>query len=310
MNIAISCIIVNYNTAQFTLDCVASIFEMHQNTEAIEVIVIDNSSEKEDYLHLESTLKQKNFPNTKLIRSKINTGFSGGNMLGVINSSPAKYYAFINNDTLQVDENCLWKLKDFMKNYPDAGICSPQMLDENKNFRVTIDHFSSLQREILRRPLLEKLFPKIYLNRKKTYKVPTKVHYVQGSFIFVDAKEFNNLGGFDTNIFLYYEESDLCLRLLKRQKKYTYLVPNLNYIHFKSASTKKNIDIKKEQKLSLLYHTRKHYGFLQHKILLIYLISRYFFTSFFKPKYWPLLKLLIIGAPLHKSLKQQQKINF
>ena len=307
--IDVCCILINYNTHSYTLAAVNSILDLHDTSQKLEIIVVDNCSELEDFRKLKNEISTFDPAVIKLIRSNINTGFSGGNMLGVINSSPTKYYAFINNDTLQVDKNCLWKLKDFMQNYPDAGICSPQMLDQHKNFRVTIDHFSSLQREILRRPLLEKLFPKTYLNRKKTYTKPTKVNYVQGSFIFIDAEDFNALGGFDTNIFLYYEESDLGLRLLKQKKKYTYLVPNLNYIHFKSASTKKNISVKKEQKLSLLYHTRKHYGLIQHHILLSYLILRYFFTSIFKPKYWPLLKLLIIGAPLHKSLKQQQKIN-
>ena len=61
---------------------------------------------------------------------------------------------------------------------PNAGIASPQMLDENKKFRVTIDHFSSPQREILRRPILEALFPSTYLNRKKRFRKPTAVHYV------------------------------------------------------------------------------------------------------------------------------------
>ena len=88
-------------------------------------------------------------------------------------------------------------------------------------------------------------------------KTPTKVHYVQGSFMFIGSADFNEIGGFDTNLFLYYEESDISLRLLKLKNKYTYLVPSLEYIHYKSASTKKNIDIKIEQKISLLYHTKK-----------------------------------------------------
>jgi len=305
----VSCILVNYNTSKYTVAAVSSILNLHDDTRKLEIIVVDNCSNLQDFQLLESGLEKLNSNVVKITRSRINTGFSGGNMLGVIHSSPASYFAFINNDTLQVAKNCLWKLQDFMQANQNVGVCSPQMLDQDKNFRVTIDHFSSLQREILRRPLLEKLFPNKYLNRKKKYTEPTKVHYVQGSFLFVDANEFNDIGGFDTNIFLYYEESDLSLRLLKQKKKQTYLVPDLEYIHYKSASTKKNIFIKMEQKISLLYHTQKHYGFFRHKILLTYFIVRYFFTSLFKPKYWPLFQLLIIGAPLQKSLKQKQKIS-
>ncbi len=308
--IDVSCIIINYNTSKYTYEAVASIVQKQQNSSLkYEIVVIDNASKTEDFTILSKNIKTINSGNIKLVKSKINLGFGAGNMFGVQHSSKCKYYAFINNDTLQVENDILGKLREFMLNNPIVGICSPQMLDENKNFMVTIDHFSSLQREILKRSLLEFLFPKIYLNRKKTYDHPTKVHYVQGSFMFTDATIFNDLGGFDENIFLYYEESDLSRRFLKQKNKHTYLVPNLEYIHYKGASTKKNITIKTEQKISLLYYIRKHFGWLHYHILIKYFIIRYFFTSFIKPKYWKMFLVLLAGAPIHKSLGQKQKVH-
>ena len=307
--IDVSCIIINYNTTQYTVDCVKSIINTTSKNLLYEIIVIDNASEPDHYKTLELELSKLDSKIILLVRSKQNVGFGAGNMLGVQYGSPCKYYAFINNDTLQVSNDCLIHLKEFMEHHPNAGVCSPQMLDEHKQFRVTIDHFSSIQREILRRPLLEFLFPKTYLNRKKIYDQPTKVHYVQGSFMFINAKDFNEIGGFDTNLFLYYEESDVCRKLLKQKKKYTYLIPELEYIHYKSARIKKNIAIKIEQKLSLLYYIQKHFGWLHYKLLLTYYLIRYFFTSIFKPLYWKLFFVFLKGAPLHKSLKHKQKIN-
>lgn len=306
----VSVIIVNFNTSSYTYEAVKSIYDNQNGFDLkFEVVVVDNNSKSEDYKNLETQIKRIDKASLKLIRSKINGGFSQGNMLGVQMASPCKYYAFINNDTLQTHQNVLGLLMEFMTEHPDAGICSPQMLDEHKNFRVTIDHFSSLQREILRRPLLEKLFPKTYLNRKIRYDKPTKVHYVQGSFMFVDAAVFNQLGGLDTNLFLYYEESDLSLRFLKQNQKNTYLVPDVEYIHYKGISTKKNILIKIEQKISLLYYIRKHYGWLAYHILIKWYIIRYFFSSLLKPGYWKLFRVLFIGAPLSESLKHKQQIN-
>lgn len=307
--IDVSCIIINYNTSDFTIACVKSIVESHDRNLIYEIIIVDNASGWEDYIALKKAVSLLNNPSIQLIRSKQNTGFGGGNMLGVQHSSSCKYYAFINNDTLQKGQNCLLVLKHFMDKNKEIAVCSPQMLDEKENFRVTIDHFSSLQREIFKRKVLEFFFPKTYLNRKKRYSEPTQVHYVQGSFMFVDANEFNKIGGFDTNLFLYYEESDLCRRLLKERKKTTYLIPSLEYIHYKGASTPRNIRIKMEQKISLLYHTNKHYGWSSYKILLIYFCIRYFFTSFLKPTYWRLFAVLMVGAPLHLSLKQKQAIH-
>lgn len=308
--IDVSCILVNYNTANYSIACVKSIIENTSEVLTYEIVIVDNASKRDDYEELERFVASLNSEHVYLIRSKQNTGFGGGNMLGVQHASTCKYYAFINNDTLQVSRDCLYNLKLFMDYAKDVAVCSPQMLDENKNFRVTIDHFSSIQREILRRPILEKLFPKKYLNRKIRYKQPQKVDYVQGSFMFIDATYFNRIGGFDTNLFLYYEESDVCRRLLKECKKYTYLVPHLQYIHYKGASTnKKNIKIKIEQKISLLYYIRKHFGWFHYKLLLVHYCFRYFFTSIVKPKYWKLFFVLIKGAPLSSSLKLGQPIS-
>lgn len=307
--IDVSCIIINYNTSKYTIDCVASIIDNTKSALAYEIIVVDNASEYKDFEKLKTGLDSlPQSTSVKLIRSKINVGFGAGNMLGVQQSQVCSYYAFINNDTLQVTPNCLKIMFDFMNANKEVGISSPQMLDQHKNFRVTIDHFSSISREILRRPLLEKLQPKKFLNRKVTYSAPTKVHYVQGSFMFTRADTFNAVGGFDTNLFLYYEESDLSLRLLKQEKSSTFLLPDLEYIHYKSASITKGIAIKIEQKISMLYHTKKHYGWFKYKILICYLCVRYFLTSLFKPKYFPLVLVLLKGAPLTASLRQKQKI--
>ena len=105
--IDVSCIIINYNTSNFTYEAVKSILDKNNDEISIEINVVDNASKKEDFLALKSSLNTLNNNKVKLIRSNINTGFGGGNMLGVDNSSPCKYYAFINNDTLQVSDNCL-----------------------------------------------------------------------------------------------------------------------------------------------------------------------------------------------------------
>lgn len=306
--IDISCIIINYNTSDYTINCLHTILESHNSDMSYEIIVVDNASDDQEFQKLKGAIQNLDSHLIKLVKSKQNTGFGGGNMLGVQNAEPCKYYAFINNDTLISEKDILSKLQGFMEEHPNVAVCSPQMLDEDGNFRMTIDHFSSVQREILRRPVLEYLFPKKYLNRKIFYDIPIKVDYVQGSFLFVKAEDFNDIGGFDTNLFLYYEESDLCRRLLKKRNKSTYLVPHLHYVHFKGASTQKSVLMKKELKLSLLYTIRKHYGYWAYKTLLTHLQVRYFFTSLVKPRYFPLWKVLMRGAHISESIKNNQPI--
>lgn len=289
--IDVSCILINYNSSSFTIEAVKSIIlNTDERLLSYEIIVIDNASKIEDFEKLNKELS--NSKNTRVYRSKINTGFGGGNMLGVQYASECAYYAFINNDTLLTTVNTLCKLKQFMKENEDVGLVSPQMLDQNGNFRVTIDHFCSPAREILKRSTLEKINPKKYLNRKIRYKKPTEVNYVQGFFMFVDKQVFDKIGGFDTNLFLYYEESDLSLRMLKRENKKTFLIPEIEYIHYQGKSIERGIVIKIEQKLSQIYYIKKHFGWFWSKFLIVYYCIRYFFTSIFKPTYWILSEII------------------
>src|SRR5690606_18843869 len=141
------------------------------------------------------------------------------------------------------------------------------------------DHFSSPFREIFKRGSLELLWPKRYPSRKKTYTSPIKVDYIQGAFMFINAAYFNKTGGFDTNLFLYYEEADLCRRLLKEQNKPIFLIPSLQYIHFLSMSSSINLNTKLEQDRTGFYYLSEHFGWLNHKIFQWYFSLRYSFSS-------------------------------
>lgn len=301
----IAVILINYNSSKHTINCIQSIIENTSEKLNYQIIITDNCSQKEDYYALKSFCETTSFPHLELHRSKFNTGFGGGNMNGVQYTN-SNYYAFINNDTLFLND-CLSILKNELDNNQNIGMAGGQAFKENGDFMTSFDHFTSPVKEIVGRSFLEFINPERYPKRKKMYSSPIKVNLVPGSFMFVRAKDFNEIGGFDNNIFLYYEETDLCQRLAN-QSKYSYLIPEAKFIHLHGASTERSLAIKKELKISLLYVIRKHYGFFGHKIVLIHQIVKYFFSSIFKPKNWPLFLLLINEAPISKSLKLKQQI--
>ncbi|WP_417351851.1 glycosyltransferase family 2 protein [Flavobacterium alkalisoli] len=301
----IAVILVHYNSGTLTADCVKSIIKSTSNTLNYQIIIVDNCSEYEDYQNLKQVCETIDSPNIQLVRSKINTGFGGGNMIGVQHAN-AKYLAFINNDTLFIND-CLNILKDNLEKNNDIGIAGGQSFKPNGDFMISLDHFASPAREIFGRSFLEKINPKQYPKRKKRYIEPVKVNFVPGSFMFIRSEDFTEVGGFDTNIFLYYEETDLCKRLRKKGK-YAYLIPSAEFIHYHGASTEKSIAIKKELRISLFYIMLKHYGIAGYFSVFLFLLIKYFFSSIFKPKNWPVFFLLLKGAPLSDSLKLKQKI--
>lgn len=301
----IAVVLINYNSTEHTINCVNSMIEKTAPNINYQIIITDNCSEKEEYLKLKTFCDSIPFSNLKLYRNHINSGFGGGNMFG-IQFANARYLAFINNDTLFLND-CLCILKNSLDTNPNIGIAGAQAYKENGDFMISLDHFASPTREILGRNFLETINPKKYPKRKKVYTNPQQVNFVPGSFMFVRSDDFYDVGGFDTNIFLYYEETDLCIRLAKKSK-FAYLIPAAEFVHFHGASTERSLSIKKELKISLLYIIRKHYGFFGHFLVSTFLILKYFFSSILKPKNWQLFYLLFSGAHLSKSLKMKQQI--
>jgi GT2 family glycosyltransferase len=88
----LSVIIINYNTFRLTSNCIRSLREKLTGVE-YEIILIDNASTECD-----PELFSEKFPFIRLIKSKENTGFTGGNNLGVA-AAQGKYLLLLNSDT-------------------------------------------------------------------------------------------------------------------------------------------------------------------------------------------------------------------
>ncbi len=300
----ISIIIINYNTAQLTLDCINSINEKTNNKLNYEFIVIDNNSKMDDYTFLKNNIPSK----IKLIRSALNCGFSSGNMLGVHHAS-GKYLAFINSDVLFIDD-CLNDLKKFMEKNISIGVCGPKQVSKELEWKKSFDHFHGIRKKLFGKSFLEKFYSKSNPKRKGIYTSPIKVDFVQGSFMFFRAKYFAEIGGFDTNIFLYYEEMDICKRL-KNIGYTSFHVPYSSFIHYEGASTKLGYLKKLELTISYLYVLRKNFGYPRYLFIKYFIIIQTFFKAIFKWEHWNLFyKLITLGPPLSHSLRSNQQINF
>lgn len=303
----IAAVIINYNSANYTIECIKSILEKTPNDFSYKLYVVDNNSEYNDYKKLSNYLTTLNSAKISLLRNKINKGFGGGNMFGVQFTEPSEYFAFINNDTLFIND-CFSEMYFYAKKNNDVGIIGGQSFNEKYKEIISFDHYAGTIRQIFGRRFLEIINPKKYPKRKKEYQTPIEVNTVSGSFMLIDRNAFNSIGGFDENLFLYYEETDICLRL-KKINKTCALLPSAKYLHYHGASTEKSDRIKKELKISLVYLVQKHSGLISKKVLLTYLIILSLFKAIIKPRNWPFLKLYLQGAPLSKSLKTQQKIS-
>lgn len=296
--IQLSIVLINYNSTSYTIDCIDSIVEVIGDKLNYEIFVVDNKSENIEVSKLKDYLFFKSYKHVYFIESDANLGFSGGNMLGAKQAN-GDFLVFVNNDTL-FHEDTFTKLYEFMVQNKNIGVSTCLSKDKNgKNF-ASFDHFIGIRKVLFGRWLLENVFKKP--KRKKVYHNPIEVDAVQGCLMFFDRKVFYKIGGFDSNLFLFYEEIDICKRVKKEGYKVIYN-PISYFIHFNGSSTKNSISKKSEILISLLYVLKKEFGIARYFIISGFLLFKYFFKSIFNPKYKVLLKIILSKNKFKYSIK-------
>lgn len=304
--IQVSVIIVNYNTSNLTLNAIQSINEKFIKNNACEIIIVDNASEIEDFNTLEKGLNNFETYHIKLIKSKINVGFGAGNMIGVQNAS-GNFYVFMNSDVILIKDT-FTEMIDFLNKNTNVSIVGCQAINENGEPYKAFDYNLSLKSELFSDTFLQFLFPKSFISRIVNTKEPIKVGAVPGSLFTCVAKDFKEVGGFDTSIFLYYEEKDLAFRIQKTLEKDIYSLPYLTYIHLKGKSTKPSQKIRNEMKISQFYVIQKNLSSIKYKIFYSSQFLIFLLKSLFSAKNRSYLFLLLNGISVAKSIKHSQKI--
>lgn len=298
-----SIIIVNYNTSALTFKAVQSVIDFCTKYN-FEIIVVDNASNFEDAINLKKIISELNDPRITLIRSRINTGFGAGNMIGV-QQAKGIYYAFLNSDAYLIEDS-ISILIDFLKNHSRVSIVGAKSInEEGKNYKA-FDHRLSLRKELFGDKFLYFQNREKYPSRKKALSKPTRVGAVPGSFFVCRAMDFDQVGGFDTNLFLFYEEKDLSFRIEKKLKKEIYSLPGTSYVHLSGKSTTTSYDIKKELKISQFYSIKKNLGMGKYIVFFTFNFLKFLLKSPFSRKNRKHFMLLLKGITPAQSLKHQQ----
>ncbi|SCB42630.1 hypothetical protein GA0061098_1009152 [Bradyrhizobium shewense] len=88
---------------------------------------------------------------------------------------------------------------------------------------------------------------------------PVTVDWTAGMFMFFRAEAFRQVGGFDENFFLYYEDVDICVRLWQAGWKIA-VNPTISVIHEAQRSSHRNIRYARRHLTSVLRYLLKHTG--------------------------------------------------
>lgn len=299
----VAIIIINYNSSQYTFSCVESIGAHVASNLLYNIIIVDNNSEENDFNILSA--KCVEWPHVTLVRSVLNLGFSGGNMLGVQHAN-ADYLLFLNNDTILLNDNVSLFL-EFMHAHSNVGICTGQMYNSDGLSVSSFQDFPAVVQRIFGVKVLRLLSPNKYPDNRIIYVNPLKVDVVSGASMFVDFNKFAEVGGFDTNYFLFCEEEDIAKKLSKAGYS-AYLVPDAKYVHYVGKSTARNFNIEKEFYISYFYYLRKDITKIGYTIIVLYCFLKNF-MRFFKGLHYLRLAFFILSFPgLEHSLRHKQQL--
>lgn len=199
----LSVIIVSYNEVDLLSDCLKSIEKFNDIGEELEVIVSDNSSSK----NVVNMISYK-YPLVKFIHNEKNGGFGYGNNRGV-EIATGKYLLFLNPDTLLIEPIFRYAISKFEGNEKLVSFGFKQKSKDNKH------HYSFYLLDEV--SFLDNIRQKIYLKKEKY--IDGKM-FIAGSELFIRRDIFSEIGGFDENLFMFYEESDLFRRIWNLKKDY------------------------------------------------------------------------------------------
>lgn len=228
MSKLISIITVNYNGFNDTCELIDT---LPLNDDSLEVIVIDNASEKNEALLIEAR-----YPNVKAIRSNTNLGFAGGNNLG-INAATGKYLFFINNDTIIKDFN-INVLINRLESSSKIGMVCPKIRFAWEDNPIQFAGYTKLSRITLRNKSIG--FGEKDMGQHNT---PHPTPYAHGAAMLVKREALEKVGKMPEYYFLYYEEYDWSI-MFRRAGYEIWYEPLFTIYHKESKSTGQNSPLK------------------------------------------------------------------
>ena len=219
-------VILNWNTEGFLKEFLPSLLRSVANVEGAEVVVADNAS-------TDGSMKvmTEMFPEVKTLTFDKNYGFTGGYnkaFNALYQTERPEYFVLINSD-IEVTDNWLEPLVEWMDTHPDCGACAPKLhsYQERDKFEYAgaaggyIDRYGY---PFCRGRVLKRLE-----TDNGQYDSPADVMWATGACLLVRSSVYKDLGGLDDRFFAHMEEIDLCWRMQLEGWKVTVVPQSLVY---------------------------------------------------------------------------------
>lgn len=254
----VSIVIVNTNTSDWLKPCLQSL-RANDDVDK-QVIVVENLSDDGS-----EEMVRSEFPEVELACNSERYGFSKNNNIGARQAS-APLLLFLNPDT-EMPPGSLRRMVDAIAAERQYGVFGFKIFDADGEIERSTGAFPTLVSVFLdkalehvgfARPFLQRFAQRHYLG----YDRRRVVDWVTGACLWIRQDLFERIGGWDADIFLYYEDADLCYRALQEGAQTLYL-PDVFMYHYHNKTPMAQKKRKRLMVNGLHIFVGKHYGTLR-----------------------------------------------
>lgn len=235
--------IVNYRSADLTVDCLRSLSGEIQALPPTSIVIVDNASGDASAETLRTAIRSEGW-NTwaEVLASPTNLGFAGGNNAAIRHYARAgrphpDYVLLLNPDTV-VRPGGIRALVDFLERHPQAGIAGGNLEDANGRVESAARRLPNPLGELdsaAKLGLVSQLAAG-HVVAMPTSPEPHRCGWISGACMLVRRGVFESIGLMDEEYFLYYEEVDFCARAGRVGWECWY-VPGSCVLHLEGSST-------------------------------------------------------------------------
>ena len=211
-------VIVNYRSASLAIDCLRSLRSEVAALPGVRVVVTDGASPDDSVQVLGRAIADNAWGEWATLQPLPNNGgFAYGNNEAIrpalASADPPDYVLLLNPDTI-VRPGALAALLNFMDANPGVGVAGSRLEDPDGTPQRSAFRFHSAPAEFENTFRLG-LVSKLMRGRIVAPEVPRdacKTDWVSGASMIVRRKVFGDIGLLDERYFMYFEETDFCLR--------------------------------------------------------------------------------------------------
>ena len=184
------------------------------------IVLVDNDSPDDSFQTMQTLVRDIDWPSrleVQVLQSGRNGGYGAGNNFGIqagLQICPSAEFVYVLNPDAQAEIGAIAALVAYLNTHPDVAIAGSWVYGEDGEDHCSAFRFPGLASEFessIRLGLITRLLKK-YVLPLHVPDVSGPVGWILGASMLVRTRALSEIGLFDETFFLYFEETDLCLR--------------------------------------------------------------------------------------------------